>query len=362
MKRKNISETIDNINPKYIDEATEYAGAGESTRKKAWYKKVSPIAAAMCLCLAAVVMAFVLPEIIGPYHQYKRISFSTEMLGDKLDIMDTTLVKATKVECVAKESYFEKMPVYKITPRNISQEEFKTMVDFLGIEGEIQSDYDSKLNPVLRVHSDKKHSDLHGNEFAFWQDTGIRKPMTQTDAELEAAAREVFNTLPLIEGEYEYLGVTSEQTVHSSDGDYIESKRVSFRRLIDGVRVIGNDICDLYFDSNGLWDIEIKFYNYEKIGELDMLTLDDAIDKIKNPDAFVLESETNKNFAGAADKLTIERTKLLFVNQYTDGCEILQPVYNLMGTAENEGGSIEFSARIIAIPEKYTYVAEKDTD
>ena len=39
--------------------------------------------------------------------------------------------------------------------------------------------------------------------------------------------------------------------VSSSDGDYIESKRVSFRRLIDGVRVIGNDICDLYFDSNG---------------------------------------------------------------------------------------------------------------
>ena len=52
--------------------------------------------------------------------------------------------------------------------------------------------------------------------------------------------------------------------VSSSDGDYIESKRVSFRRLIDGVRVIGNDICDLYFDSNGLYDIEIKFYDYEK--------------------------------------------------------------------------------------------------
>ena len=125
--------------------------------------------------------------------------------------------------------------------------------------------------------------------------------------------------------------------VSSSDGDYIESKRVSFRRLIDGVRVIGNDICDLYFDSNGLYDIEIKFYDYEKTGELDMLTLDEAVAKIKEPDAFVLESATNRNFSGAADKLTVERTKLLFVNRYSDGCEILQPVYNLMGTAENTG-------------------------
>ena len=143
--------------------------------------------------------------------------------------------------------------------------------------------------------------------------------------------------------------------VSSSDGDYIESKRVSFRRLIDGVRVIGNDICDLYFDSNGLYDIEIKFYDYEKTGELDMLTLDEAVAKIKEPDAFVLESATNRNFSGAADKLTVERTKLLFVNRYSDGCEILQPVYNLMGTAENTGGSVEFSARITAVPEKYTH-------
>lgn len=54
-------------------------------------------------------------------------------------------------------------------------------------------------------------------------------------------------------------------------------------RLIDGVRVIGNDICDLYFNSKGLYDIEIKFYDYEKTGELDMLTLDDAVAKVKEP-------------------------------------------------------------------------------
>lgn len=44
----------------------------------------------------------------------------------------------------------------------------------------------------------------------------------------------------------------------------------------------------------------------------------------------------------------IGRKKLPFVNRFSDGCEILQPVFNLTGTAENEGGSVEFAARIIA--------------
>lgn len=297
------------------------------------------------------IIALLLLSSCSAGEQYKRISFSAEMLGDKLDIMETALVRGTKVECVAEESYSDKMPVYKITPRTISREEFQTMAVFLGIEGEIL-----EYNNKMKLEANNNNLLLEdGHILSFWGANGIREAMTQTDAELETASKAIFDILPLIEGEYEYLGVTSEQKVSSSDGDYIESKRVSFRRLIDGVRVVGNDICDLYFDSNGLYVIEIKFYNYEKIGELDMLTLDDAVAKVKEPDAFILESETNQNFSGAADKLTIERTKLLFVNQYSDGCEILQPVYNLMGTAENAGGSVEFSARIIAIPEKYTH-------
>ena len=55
-----------------------------------------------------------------------------------------------------------------------------------------------------------------------------------------------------------------------------------------------------------------------------MLTLDDAVDKIKDTDVFGLKSETNKNFSGTADKHTIDRTKLLFVNRYTDGCDFLR--------------------------------------
>ena len=38
MKRKKISETLENINPKYIDEATQYNGKVKILQRKAWYK------------------------------------------------------------------------------------------------------------------------------------------------------------------------------------------------------------------------------------------------------------------------------------------------------------------------------------
>ncbi len=85
--------------------------------------------------------------------------------------------------------------------------------------------------------------------------------------------------------------------------------------------------------------------------------LDDAIDKIKDADAFSAKTD-GTTFSGVSDKLTVERVKLLYVNQYSNGCTILQPVFNLMGTAENDTGKAEFSAKIIAIPKKYTYEDE----
>ena len=79
----------------------------------------------------------------------------------------------------------------------------------------------------------------------------------------------------------------------------------------------------------------------------------EIISRAKNPDAFSLDTETSKNFSGVADTLTVNKTKLLLVNQYDDECEILEPIYNLMGIAENKEGSIEFSSKVIAIPDKY---------
>jgi len=288
---------------------------------------------------------------------YKRISLVAETVGDNDDVVQTNLVRKAKVESIATETYSDKMPVYKIIPRTISQEEFQKIVDFWGIDEPLMDSTDERFH-ASSVYRDKSVS-VVGNEISCSRSDLKSEPITKSDEELKEDAKAIFDTLPLIEGDYECLGVTSLWTVYeNSESSYVETKRVSFRRLIDGVRVIGNDICDFYFNANGLYMAEIRFFDYEKIDEFDMMTLDEAISKVKAPDAFVLESDTNKNFSGAADKLTIKRTKLLFVNQYSDGCEILQPVYNLMGTAENAGGSVDFSSRIIAIPEKYTYTAD----
>lgn len=307
------------------------------------------------ILIMSLALAFIMTSCSqnGPY---KRINIKGEMMGESKQVLETTLVGTTKVENYSDESYANRMPVYQITPREITTDEFQTMVDYFDIQGEIQI-----VNDTIRIseyNSSPPSQTMRCSENSLsyrMRNGGSEAEMLQTDAELETEAWKIVNTLPLLEGEYEYVGIASTQRLERESGSIVVAKRLSFRRLIDGVRVIGNDICDLYFNSKGLYDIEIKFYDYEKTGELDMLTLDDAVAKVKEPDAFILESETNRNFSGAAEKLTIERTKLLFVNQYSDGCEILQPVYNLMGTAENAGGSVEFSARIIAIPEKYTH-------
>lgn len=55
MKREMISETIGNINSKYIDEATEYKGREKNFRKKLWYKWAAA-AACFTLVLAAGVL------------------------------------------------------------------------------------------------------------------------------------------------------------------------------------------------------------------------------------------------------------------------------------------------------------------
>lgn len=56
MKRKKISETIENINPKYIDEATGYNGKVKFLQKKSWYKWA--LAAACFALLLAVSIPF----------------------------------------------------------------------------------------------------------------------------------------------------------------------------------------------------------------------------------------------------------------------------------------------------------------
>lgn len=306
--------------------------------------------------LTAVICASLLSacSATGPY---KRISLSGEMLGEANSVFNETVADSTVVENLSNDSFPDKLPVYQISKREITRDDFKQLAAELGISTQmvaVDVEYwrfqqGSKADEQMLMRYET-------NAVSYVRAVECRAPLPYDDDELISMAQEVVNKLSLVNGEkYECVGVSSTQTLITDDDEFVVKKRVSFRRLIDGFRVIGNDICDVYFSCGGLCGIEIKLYDYEAVDEMELITLENAFKKVKNPDAFSLTASSDKNFSGKASKLTVNRTKLLLVNQYSSGCEILQPVYNFIGVAENESGSVEFSSRIIAIPEKYTH-------
>lgn len=85
MKRNNISETIGNINPKYIDEATEYTGTVKSTPKKVWHKWV---AVAACLCL---VVGLAIPMLNNDYSDENLHSGLHSVKNPVYDVVEYTV-------------------------------------------------------------------------------------------------------------------------------------------------------------------------------------------------------------------------------------------------------------------------------
>jgi len=169
-------------------------------------------------------------------------------------------------------------------------------------------------------------------------------------------ARELFDTLPALKYQYECVGVSAVVSTTENGETIPLRKTIAFRKIISNMRVIGNDQLNIYFDANGICEFKIDFVEYEQIGEMDLVPFDEAAKRVKTPDVFVLYDD-NDTITGAAKRLKVEKVKMLLINQSGEGCTILQPIYNFIGTAENEIGSAEFHSRIIAIPDKYTYDA-----
>ena len=61
MRKNRISETIGNINPKYVNEATAYTGEVKAVRRPVWMKW-GAVAACLCLIVAAMVAV---PNLFG---------------------------------------------------------------------------------------------------------------------------------------------------------------------------------------------------------------------------------------------------------------------------------------------------------
>lgn len=277
--------------------------------------------------------------------KYRRVSLSNDELGESLS---SFIGKDTSVINTVNQDFPAQLPIYQISPRQISQLEFQQMQQQLGIAD----------NPS---HS-RDHFELDGN-MVFCNLTSYtdfdRGYFDMREDELEILAWEMFEKIPFMDGNYEYLGIQSKMTVNDASGDHVSRVGVSFRRLLDDIRVVGQDNCMLYFDGSGLVSLQITLFDYQQIGTMDVLPIKTAASQIKTPDAFILENQTTLPITNRVESLEVDRTVLLWVNQHSDGCDILQPVYNFIGTAtDTNGNQAEFSSRIIAIPDSYTYESE----
>lgn len=270
----------------------------------------------------------------GCSHKYKRINLSTATLSEDLSnhINAGTLVKNSASDSVPSE-----LPIYKITKRTITKQEFEQM------------------KQQLNLSSDTNKFEQNGNAINGWFSDFGKGRFTMTEEELSTIAHETFSKLPFMEGDYEYSGIRGQDTLSSASGETITRVLVSFYRLLDGIRVIGNERCDMWFDDSGLVEIHIERYNYTPSGTMNTISLEDAVSRIKSPDAFSIDYP-DAGRTCIANELRVDEIKVLLVNQYTNGCTILQPVYNFMGTANLENRTaVAFSSKVIAVPETYTY-------
>ena len=95
------------------------------------YYATRAIPAIVCV-LAILISSFFVkdaPDI--QYGKYKRISFDRETLGEELAHID----ESTAVVNNAKETFPTQLPIYEITPHNITQQEFDAIVDALNLPG-----------------------------------------------------------------------------------------------------------------------------------------------------------------------------------------------------------------------------------
>lgn len=240
------------------------------------------------------------------------------------------------------------LPTYQIRERPITEEEVRQVMERLEIPE----------NPSHRPEW-KLEGNVITGQFAYLTD-GL---FTKSDEELEEMARKAFEQFGLLKGEYKYTGIWSRgERVEIGENGSEEiitaiNVGVSFCRILDGMRIIDSDVCEMWFNDNGLVRIHIELYDYEPVGTMDLVSMEDALARIKTPDRFSIEGEPD--CAGPAQTLAVEEVVTVYCNQYYRGCTILQPVYLFKGTATFEDGTqAPFTSSVIAIPESMTWVDE----
>ncbi len=267
--------------------------------------------------------------------KYKRIDLQDDFLELELENHigpDTELVNLTQ------ETFPAQLPIYRITERKITQQEFQKAAQL------------GNSDPG----SDWLGLKLDGNKISGRFESYGSGYCSLSEEALEKLARETLEKLTFLDGDYAYVGITGSGSISDATGEHATDVCVSFRRLVDGLPVKGNERCEFTFNDNGLVGVHIVLYNYKQIGTMDLVPLEDAQARIQKPDAFSIDC-FDMETVNLAKTLQVDIARLFLVNLYADGCTILQPIYQFGGTAMLEDGTQSgFSSTVIAIPTSYT--------
>ena len=94
---------------------------------------------------------------------------------------------------------------------------------------------------------------------------------------------------------------------------------------------------------------KVELYDYEEIGTMKLIPLQDAIERITTPDDFSVDSDGESNMMGIIDTMQVNQIELRYVNQFSKGKKALIPVYCFIGIAiDKEGIQSKFTSIVNA--------------
>ena len=283
-----------------------------------------------CIILCAVVSLFP-----GCSIQYDDLRLSNdEQLGERLS---QYIDNDTQVTNLIDKSMPAELPMYRIHKRVITDKEYDDILMVLGISKPLSA----------KQWVNRKDNRLHIQLIDVI--TATRAFFGMSPEELESNARGVFSKLSVMEGTYEYVGQRASYRRIDNQGEHILSAGAGFCPIIDGIRVVGNGTCWFYFDGEGIVELIIELYDYEEIGTMKLIPLQDAIERITTPDDFSVDSDGESNMMGIIDTMQVNQIELRYVNQFSKGKKALIPVYCFIGIAiDKEGVQSKFTSIVNA--------------
>ena len=283
-----------------------------------------------CIILCAVVSLFP-----GCSIQYDDLRLSNdEQLGERLS---QYIDNDTQVTNLIDKSMPAELPMYRIHKRVITDKEYDDILMVLGISKPLSA----------KQWVNRKDNRLHIQLIDVI--TATRAFFGMSPEELESNARGVFSKLSVMEGTYEYVGQRASYRRIDNQGEHILSAGAAFCPIIDGIRVVGNGTFWFYFDGEGIVELIIELYDYEEIGTMKLIPLQDAIERITTPDDFSVDSDGESNMMGIIDTMQVNQIELRYVNQFSKGKKALIPVYCFIGIAiDKEGVQSKFTSIVNA--------------